>query len=61
MGKKKRAVSGGTLRQASSSQAGISSKSGFNPDYSYVLKDLKRIGMIAAVLILGLIGLSFLL
>jgi hypothetical protein len=31
----------------------------FNPDYSYVIKDLKRIGIIAGSLLVILIGLSF--
>ncbi len=31
----------------------------FKPDYSYVIKDLKRIGLLAGSLILGLIVLSF--
>ncbi len=30
----------------------------FNPDYSYVIKDLKRIGIIAGSLLVILIGLS---
>jgi len=30
----------------------------FKPDYSYVIKDLKRIGLLAGSLILGLIILS---
>jgi len=30
----------------------------FNPDYSYVIKDLKRIGIIAGLLLVILIGLS---
>lgn len=33
----------------------------FNPDYSYVIKDLKRIGTLAAVFFVVLIGLSFIL
>jgi len=31
----------------------------FNPDYSYVIKDLKRIGTLAGVFIIILIVLSF--
>ena len=31
----------------------------FNPDYSYVVKDLKRIGTLAGVFFVILIGLSF--
>lgn len=33
----------------------------FNPDYSYVIKDLKRIGILASVFFALLIGLSFVL
>jgi len=33
----------------------------FNPDYSYVLKDLQKIGIIAGSLLVILIGLSFIL
>ncbi len=32
---------------------------GFNPDYSYVIKDLKRIGLLAGTFIAILIILSF--
>lgn len=31
----------------------------FKPDYSFVIKDLKRIGLLAGSLILGLVILSF--
>ena len=33
-------------------------KQGFNPDYSYVIKDLKRIGLLAGFFIVLLIVLS---
>lgn len=33
----------------------------FDPDYSYVIKDLKRIGILAGVFFALLIGLSFVL
>lgn len=36
-----------------------SGSSEFKPDYKYVVKDLKRIGLLAGSLILGLIILSF--
>jgi hypothetical protein len=36
-----------------------SSRSGFNPDYQYVFKDLRRIGLLAGSLIVILIVLSF--
>ena len=32
---------------------------GFNPDYSYIFKDLKRIGLLAGIVILALIIGSF--
>ncbi|RPI88586.1 MAG: hypothetical protein EHM41_00750 [Chloroflexi bacterium] len=31
----------------------------FNPDYSYVIKDLRRIGILASTFILILVALSF--
>ena len=34
---------------------------GFNPDYSYVIKDLKRIGLLAGIFFAVLITLSFIL
>ncbi len=34
---------------------------GFNPDYSYVIKDLKRIGLLAGTFFAVLIILSFIL
>jgi len=39
----------------------ISDSSEFNPDYSYVKKDLKRIGSLAAFFFIVLIGLTFIL
>ncbi|MBN1264796.1 MAG: hypothetical protein JXA25_04835 [Anaerolineales bacterium] len=59
MGKKNRNTSRSSTQQAGSSRYGKKSKSSFNPDYTYVIKDLKRIAVIAAALILGLVGLSF--
>ena len=44
--------------------AGSSSRSSereFNPDYSYVIKDLKRIGLLAGTFFAILIALSFIL
>jgi hypothetical protein len=32
----------------------------FNPDYTYILRDLRRIGILAASFLVILIGLSFL-
>jgi len=46
--------------EARRTQGGPSSGSGeFKPDYKYVVKDLKRIGLLAGGLILGLIILTF--
>jgi hypothetical protein len=48
--------------EARRSEGGSGSGSGsseFKPDYKYVVKDLKRIGLLAGSLILGLIILSF--
>ena len=36
-----------------------SAERSFNPDYSYVFKDLKRIGLLAGTFIAVLIALSF--
>ena len=33
----------------------------FNPDYTYVLENLKRIGTLAVIFIVGLVVLSFIL
>jgi hypothetical protein len=35
------------------------STSGFNPDYSYVVKDLRRIGVLAGTFIVVLVAISF--
>lgn len=37
----------------------VNRPSDFNPDYSYVIKDLKRIGTLAGIFFVILIGLSF--
>ena len=39
----------------------IQRKSEFNPDYSYVIKDLKRIGVLALFFLTVLVVLSFIL
>jgi hypothetical protein len=46
--------------EATSNVASSSSRS-FNPDYSYVIKDLKRIGILAGIFFGILIVLSFIL
>jgi hypothetical protein len=54
-----------TLRRFSPGAAGKTSRvkgdHDFNPDYSYIIKDLKRIGVLAASFIALLLVLSFLL
>jgi hypothetical protein len=54
-----------TLRRFSPGAAGKTSRvkgdQDFNPDYSYIIKDLKRIGVLAASFIALLLVLSFLL
>jgi len=66
--KQKRQASGAPSRSAapaptaqpvSSSRPGSSSE--FNPDYSYVISDLKRIGLLAISFTVVLIVLSFIL
>jgi len=46
---------------ATSSRSQSSSQTAFNPDYSYVIKDLRRIGLLAGTFISILVILSFLL
>jgi hypothetical protein len=49
-----------TLKSTSAPAASrYSSSSEFNPDYSHVVKDLKRIGLLAGSFIVILIVLSF--
>lgn len=59
--KKKRQTRGSTTTQAYTSQttAAQSSRDDFNPDYAYVIKDLRRIGTLAGTFLLILIILSF--
>jgi hypothetical protein len=50
----------GKYKQLIQSQSAQSPKSAeFNPDYSDVIKDLKRIGILAGVFFAVLVGLSF--
>ena len=49
----------GSIKNKSSNQAAKSDE--FDPDYSDVIKDLKRIGILAGVFFVLLIGLSFIL
>ena len=39
----------------------VNRPSGFNPDYSSVIRDLRRVGVLAGSFIIGLVALSFLL
>jgi len=39
----------------------VNRPSGFNPDYSSVIRDLRRVGILAGSFIIGLVALSFLL
>jgi hypothetical protein len=54
-----------TLRRFGSEEGSASASTGtdygFNPDYSYVIKDLKRIGVLAAGFIILLVLLSLIL
>ncbi len=61
--KQKRQVSSSeTLRSASTATSvkpAASTSTEFNPDYSYVIKDLKRIGILAGSFFVILVTLSF--
>lgn len=46
-------------RQISTPISRRSLKEDFNPDYSYVIKDLRRIGALAGTFLVILIALSF--
>lgn len=48
-----------TTTRAKSASQSLPDKGDFNPDYTYVLKDLKRIGFLAGTFIALLIVLSF--
>jgi hypothetical protein len=47
--------------RATTSNRRVISATEFNPDYSYVISDLKRIGLLAGVFFVILIALSFIL
>jgi len=47
------------MRMTSDAGAIASARFDFNPDYSDVKKDLRRIGLLAGFFILVLVGLSF--
>lgn len=46
---------------ASTSKASVARSNEFEPDYTYVMKDLKKIGIMAVSFFVILIALSFLL
>jgi hypothetical protein len=50
-----------TPARASFASRRTSTTTEFNPDYSYVIKDLKRIGVLAGTFFVILIALSFIL
>ena len=54
-----RQISKATVIAASESAASSSRTPAFNPDYSYVAKDLRRIGILAGTFVGILIVLSF--
>ena len=55
MAKKSRRMTSTSVSMASSATKGVE----FNPDYTYVKKDLSRIGMLAGFFFVALIVLSF--
>ena len=60
--KSKRQVRKAVLQEASdvvSTSVNISKQPSFNPDYSFVVKDLRRIGLLAGSFVLILVVLSF--
>jgi hypothetical protein len=65
--KSKRQVRRSSSRQRVATDSGTSStprkpaEQGFHPDYTYVIKDLKRIGTLAGTFFVILIALSFIL
>jgi hypothetical protein len=48
-----------SIAAGSTPKAGFTRASEFNPDYSYVKKDLKRIGVLAGSFFIVLVVLSF--
>ena len=57
--KQKRKVSASMEMKKDMPAIATAGSSDFNPDYSYVVKDLKKIGLMALVFIAFLIVLSF--
>lgn len=50
-----------TRRSFSASGETVETTAGFNPDYTYVIQNLKRIGVLAVIFIGVLVALSFIL
>lgn len=55
----KRQVRKATVASSSPAVSSRVSEREFNPDYSYVIKDLKRIGTLAGIFFVILVALSF--
>ncbi len=60
-GASNRSASPETVRSASTTSSRPGSSTEFNPDYSYVISDLKRIGILAISFTVVLVALSFIL
>lgn len=59
MNKKNKSQMRGQMSTSRSSSSADARAQEFNPDYSYVKKDLQRIGLLAGFFITVLVGLSF--
>jgi len=57
--RKKRSTSRTQQSTAPASTAQMQNETGFHPDYSETVKDLKRIGVLAGTFFIILLGLSF--
>ena len=60
MSKKKQIRSRMMKSSANPSVTSVDSSANFNPDYSYVIKDLKRIGLLAGLFFAVLVGIAIL-
>jgi len=60
--RKRKEQAGNTIKESSHSASSSSSRNrpdNFNPDYTYVKKDLRTIGILAGIFITILVALSF--
>jgi len=57
--RKKRSTSRSTQSATPANSAQMQNETGFHPDYSETIKDLKRIGVLAGTFFIVLLGLSF--